>query len=79
MKKTLIAACIYSLVIAACGSNDKSESHDHGDATHSHENGTEHNHDSVKQDEFIPGKDSIADTTHAHTHDGEHDHHDHAH
>jgi hypothetical protein len=77
MKIKFIAACIYALVAAGCGSsNDPSNEHDEG--PHMHENGTEHEHEGVKQEEFTAGTDTIADTTKSHIHDESNDH-DHNH
>ena len=77
MKMTFITACIYAVVAAGCGSSNE-PSHDHGEGTHTQENGTEHEHENAKQEEFTAGTDSLVDTIKSHKHDENHDHeHDH--
>ena len=64
MKKVLFSMAAVAFLFTACNGNKTEEhGHDHTDGTHQHADGEEHaNHetDSVSQEEFTVGKDSVA-------------------
>ncbi len=79
MKTLLFALIISALTFAGCGtkSSSREETHDKGDeSTHIHDNGEVHeNHDTIQQQEFNVGQDSVShehhdhnDSTHSHPH-----------
>ncbi|MFA9189176.1 hypothetical protein AAGV33_15105 [Flavobacterium sp. FBOR7N2.3] len=81
MKKLLLSMAVAGMLFTACnGKKTEEHGHDHTDGTHQHEDGavhTNHETDSVAQEEFTVGKDSTA-TKEAHDHQHEngekHDH-----
>ena len=80
-KKVLLSMAAVAFLFTACnGKKAEDHGHDHKDGTHQHADGEEHaDHetDSVSQEEFTVGKDSVA-TEEAHDHQHEngekHDH-----
>ena len=64
MKKLILGLSLFSFFAIACGD----ASHDHGDGTHTHEDGSTHtDHDTTTyhQEEF----DAVNDSTSSHTHE----------
>ena len=81
MKKALLSIAVAGMLFTACtGKKTEEHGHDHSDGTHQHANGEEHsNHetDTVSQEEFIVGKDSVTNQdVHDHQHENgeKHDH-----
>ncbi|TRX20497.1 hypothetical protein FNW25_15275 [Flavobacterium franklandianum] len=81
MKKVLLSMAVAGILFTACnGKKTEEQGHEHTDGVHQHADGAEHpNHenDTVVQEVFTVGKDSVAPKeVHGHEHkDGEkHDH-----
>lgn len=81
MKKLLFSMAVVAMLFTACnGKKTEENGHDHTDGTHEHADGEAHaNHDdeTVKQEEFTVGKDTvISEDGHGHEHENEekHDH-----
>ena len=80
-KKLLLSIAVAGILFTACnGKKTEEQGHDHTDGTHQHADGAEHpNHetDTVSQEEFTVGKDSVApQEVHGHEHENgeKHDH-----
>lgn len=73
-KKLLLSMAVAGMLFTACnGKKTEEQGHDHTDGTHQHADGAEHpNHetDTVAQEEFTVGKDSVApQEAHGHEHE----------